>query len=92
MQYGIVNKRWFKISRNRREDKYSSIQAVKYSTTYNRKSFLFILRRISLGDMASADLTSGNLQLQKRIIELPRDKSHKISNHFTSRSTVKVVI
>jgi hypothetical protein len=56
MQYGIVNKRWFKIGRNRRKDKYSSIQAVKYSTTYNRKGFLFILRRIGLEDMASADL------------------------------------
>jgi hypothetical protein len=88
----VVNKRWFKIGRNRRKDKYISIQAVKYSTTYNRKGFLFILRRIGLGDMASADLTSGNLQLQKSFRELPRGKSHKISNHLTSRSSVKVVI
>jgi hypothetical protein len=82
MQYGIVNKRWFKIGRNRREDKYSSVQAVKYSTTYNRKGFLFILRRVGLEGMASADLTSGNLQLQKSFRELPRGKSQKISNHF----------
>jgi hypothetical protein len=54
--------------------------------------FLFILKKIGLEDMASADLTSGNLQLQKRIRVLPRGKSHELEDtkNFTSRVMFKL--
>jgi hypothetical protein len=42
--------------------------------------------------MASADLTSGKLQLQKRFGELPRSKSHELEDttNFTSRVMLRL--